>query len=86
MPQREQVEKFDVAEKMVEVIDHCLNKNLSHPVEIIKYLQSQLVQGRALDVYDVPNVDEGLTKFIIIGRAKLEDFKALRNMFIILEV
>ena len=86
MPQREQVEKFDIAEKMVEVIDHCLNKNLSHPVEIIKYLQSQLVQGRALDVCDVPNVDEGLTKFIIIGRAKLEDFKALRNKFIILEV
>ena len=30
MPQREQVEKVDVDEKMVEVIDHCLDNNLSH--------------------------------------------------------
>ena len=37
----------------MEVINHCLAKNLSHPVEIMKYLQSQLVQGRALDVSDI---------------------------------
>ena len=52
MPQIEQVGKFDIDEKMVEVINHFLDKNLSHPVEIMKYLQSQLVQGRALDVSD----------------------------------
>ena len=52
MPQIELVGKFDIDEKMVEVIIHFLDKNLSHPVEIMKYLQCQLVHGRALDVSD----------------------------------
>ena len=56
MPQRGQVEKLDIDEKIVEVINHCLDKNLSYPVEIRKYLQSQLAQGRALDVSNVSNV------------------------------
>ena len=86
MPQREQVEKVDVDEKMVELIDHCLDNNLSHPIEIMKYLQSQLVQGRDLRCLDVSNIDEDLTNFIMIDRAKLENFKALRNKFITLEV
>ena len=90
MPQRGQVEKFDIDEKMVEVINHYLDKNLSHPVEIMKYLQSKLVQGRALDVFDVPNVDDGLTNFIMVDRAKLiktelEELKVLENKFIILK-
>ena len=44
MPQRGQVEKFHIDEKMEEVTNQCLDKNLRHPVEIMKYLQSQLVQ------------------------------------------
>ena len=71
MPQRGQVEKLDIDEKIVEVINHCLDKNLSHPIEIRKYLQSQLAQGRALDVSNVSNVDDGLTNFIMVDRAKL---------------
>ena len=81
----------DLTLKMVEVINRCLEKNLSHPVEIMKYLQSQLVQGRALDVSDVSNVDDSLTNFIMVDRAKLiknglEELKALENKFITLEV
>ena len=49
MPQRGQVAKFHNDEETVEAINHCLDKNLNHPVEIMKYLQSQLVQRRALD-------------------------------------
>ena len=76
---------------MEEVINQCLDKNLSHPVEIMKYLQTQLVQGRALDVSDVSNFDDGLTNFIMVDRAKLiktglEELKALENNFITLEV
>ena len=52
----------------------------------MNYLQSQLVQGRDLRCLDVSNIDEGLTNFIMIDRAKLENFKALGNKFITLEV
>ena len=50
----------------------------------MKYLQSQLVQGRTLDVSDVSNVDDGLTNFIMLDRAKLittglDKLKALEN-------
>ena len=40
MPQRGQVEKFDIDKKMVEIMNHCIHRNLSHPVEIMNYLQS----------------------------------------------
>ena len=50
----------------------------------MKYLQSQLVQGRALDVSDVSNVDDGLTNFIMLDRTKLiktglDELKAVEN-------
>ena len=50
----------------------------------MKYLQSQLVQGRTLDVSDVSNVDDGLTNFIMFDCAKLiktglDELKALEN-------
>ena len=50
----------------------------------MKYLQSQLVQGRALDVSDVSNVDDSLTNFIMLDRTKLiktglDELKALEN-------
>ena len=43
----------------MKVLNPYLDKNITHPVEIMKYLQSQLVQGRALDVSDVSNVNDG---------------------------
>ena len=50
----------------------------------MKYLQSQLVQEKTLDVSDVSNVDDGLTNFIMLDRAKLiktglDKLKALKN-------
>lgn len=42
-PQVGQVLNFDIDQKISEIINQCLDKKLSHPVEIIKCLQSQLV-------------------------------------------
>ena len=56
MLQRGQVKKFDIDEKIVEVINHCLDK---------------LVKVRGLDVSDVSNFNDGLTNFITVDRAKL---------------
>ena len=56
---------------MVEVINHRLDKNLSHPVEIMKHLQSQLLQGRALDV-SVSNVNDANKSWIIKTQSSRE--------------
>ena len=71
MPQREQVEKFDMNEKRVEVINHSLDKRLSHPVDIMKYLHNQQFQGKTVDISDVSNFDDGLTYFGMVDPAKL---------------
>ena len=57
---------------MVEVINHRLDKNLSHPVEIMKHLQSQLFQGRALDVSNVSNVNDANKSWIIKTQSSRE--------------
>ena len=57
---------------MVEVTNHRLDKNLSHPVEIMKHLQSQLFQGRALDVSNVSNVNDANKSWIIKTQSSRE--------------
>ena len=57
---------------MVEVINHRLDKNLSHPVEIMKHLQSQLFQGRDLDVSNVSNVNDANKSWIIKTQSSRE--------------
>ena len=57
---------------MVEVINHRLDKNLSHPVEIMKHLQSHLFQGRALDVSNVSNVNDANKSWIIKTQSSRE--------------
>ena len=57
---------------MVEVINHRLDKNLSHPVEIMKHLQSQLFQGRALNVSNVSNVNDANKSWIIKTQSSRE--------------
>ena len=70
MPQTGQAWKNDIDEKVVDVINYCLDKHLSQPIEIMKNLQSHLVQGRTLDVSDVSNVDDSLTNSIMVDHAK----------------
>lgn len=70
MPQTGQAWKNDIDEKVVDVINYCLDKHLSQPIEIMNNLQSHLVQGRTLDVSDVSNVDDSLTNFIMVDHAK----------------
>ena len=71
MPQRGQVENFDMNEKRVEVINHSLDKRLSHPVDIMKYLHNQQFHGKTVDISDVSNFDDGLTYFSMVDPAKL---------------
>ena len=36
--------------EIVDIIEHCKTKDLNNPVEILKYIQTKLVQGRPLEI------------------------------------
>ena len=60
-------------------------------MEILRYIQSQLVRGRALDVEDVSRCEGGATSYILIDRQQLletafDEIPALENKFLTLEV
>ena len=51
----------------MDVINYCLDKHLSQSIEIMKNLQSHLVQVRT---FNVSNVDDSLTNFVMVDHAK----------------
>ena len=71
---------------MLDAIDTCNN-----PVEILRYMQSQLIRGRDLDVKDIGRCDGGATNYILVDRQQLletafDEIAALKNKFLTLEV
>ena len=64
---------------------------LNNPVEILRYVQSQLVRGRTLDVLDESRCEVGITNYILVDRLHLletafDEMSDLENMFLTLEV
>ena len=60
-----------IDKEIVDIIEHCKTKDLNHPVEILKYMQIRLVQGRPLDIEDVTQCTSGTTHFIMVDRSDL---------------
>ena len=50
------------------LIDEVNAKGMTDPVEILKFLQKEIVQGRALDVADESEIHEGETNYICVDR------------------
>ena len=77
---------------MKEAIHHCKDTGLdNNPVEVLRYFQSQLVQGRPLEIEDETLPTEGLTNQIFVDRSNLletgfDEIEALNNKQITLEV
>ncbi len=76
-------------------IENCINyiqlNNISNPVEILRYIQSKIIQGRSLDVQDIVTEIEGETNFIIVNRNDLlrtafEEINSISNYRVTLEV
>ena len=44
------------------------NQGLSDPVEILRFLQEKLIQGRDLDVRSQSEIQEGETNYLCIDR------------------
>ena len=60
-----------IDEEIVDIVEHCKSKDLNNPVEILKYMQTGLVQGRPSEIEDVPQCFSGTKNFIIIDQSDL---------------
>ena len=64
---------------------------MNNPVEILKYMQTKLVEGRPLEVEDVTECISGATNFVIVDRSHLintglEEIRHISNEFVALQV
>ena len=74
-----------------EVINHCLDHDITNPVEVLRIAQSKIVTGRALEVKDPSSSDEGLTNFILVDRkavfqSSMEELETINDLRHTLEV
>ena len=75
----------------VEEMIHYINQNLTDPVTILKYVQSRIVLGRALEITDPSAPSEGITNLIMVDRYNiletgLDEIKRIENLRYTLEV
>ena len=80
-----------IDKEIVDIIEHCKTKDLNNPVEVLKYMQTRLVQGRPLEIEDVTQCISGATNFIMVDRSDLintglEEIQHISNKFVTLEV
>ena len=85
------IKDINIDKKIVDIIEHCKTKDLNNPVEILKYMQTRLVQGRPLEIEDVTQCISGATNFIMVDRSDLintglEEIQHISNKFVTLEV
>ena len=81
----------DVNDLAVKIVDYCTSHNIEDPVEMLRYFQKIMVEGRALGIRDVSRMEEGDTNFIMVDRynvleTSFEEVKSLQNIRKTLEV
>lgn len=84
-------EDAKVDDLAAKIVSYCLSHNIEDPVEILRYFQKTMVQGRALGIQDVSLVEEGETNLIMVDRYNIletsfEEIKSLENLQKTLEV
>ena len=85
------IKDINIDKEIVDIIEHCKTKDLNNPVEVLKYMQTRLVQGRPLEIEDVTQCISGATNFIMVDRSDLintglEEIQHISNKFVTLEV
>ena len=86
-----EIKDIIIDKEIVDIIEHCKTKDLNNSVEILKYIQTRLVQGRPLEIEDVTQCIGGATNFIMVDRSDLmntglEEIQQISNKFVTLEV
>ncbi|XP_057312418.1 uncharacterized protein LOC130653938 [Hydractinia symbiolongicarpus] len=84
-------EEFDLNANINNIISYCIDNQVNSPVEILRYMQQKLVQGRSLEITDIAVHDDRPTNFIMVDRANLietglEEIRELQNKLICLSV
>ena len=85
------IEDIIIDKEIVDITEHCKTKDLNNPVEILKYMQTRLVQERPLEIEDVTQCISGATNFIMVDwsdliNTGLEEIQHIFNKFVTLEV
>ena len=85
------IKDITIDKEIVDIIEHCKTKDLNNPVEILKYMQTRLVQGKPLEIEDVTQCISGATNFIMVDRSDLintglEEIQHISNKFVASEV
>ena len=78
-----------IDEEIVDIIEHFKTKDPNNTVEILKYIQTRLVQGRSVDIEHVILDISGATNFVYLSdlmNTGLEEILHLSNNFVTLEV
>ena len=86
-----EIKDIIIDKEILDIIERCKTKDLNNPVEILKYMQTRLVQGRSLEIEDVTQCISGATNFIMVDRSDLintglEEIQQISNKFVTLEV
>lgn len=81
----------DTDSVITDCIQFCKINNITDPVDILKYIQKKILQGRKLEVEDDSEALEGETNFIIVDRndvlrTGLQEMAAINNPRLTLEV
>ena len=89
--QQNSVREINIYDEINNIIQYCKEQDFNNPVEILKYLQENLVQGRPLEIADASQCIDGETNFIMVDRSNLlntatEEIQHLQNKFSTLEV
>ena len=86
-----EIKDIIIYEDIVDIIEHCKTEDLKNPVEILKYIQTSLVQVRPLEIDVTRECISGATNFIMVDRSDLmntglEEIQHTSNKFVTLEV
>ena len=89
--QANQEESSSCASFIDALINEITSQGLNDPVEILRFLQENLVKGRVLDVQDTSDTPEGETNYICVDRHNImestfSELEAIQNFHITFEV
>ena len=82
---------IDVNSIIEDVVKMCKENNITSTKEVIRLMQSKVVQGRSLEIESVDTCPEGSTNYILVDRyhildTGMEQINGLENPFLTLDV
>ena len=89
--QQNAVRDINIYDEVNNIIQYRNKQDFNNRVEILKYLQENLTQGRLLEIVDVSQCIDGETNFIMVDRSNLlnaatEEIQHLQNKSLTLEL